>query len=928
MICLIIGNIFIISTPESGKDSTARAVTIIVDVNGGGNYTTIQEAVNEADPGDTIYVKSGSYSEQIVIDKSLTLIGSGSENTTIMGDYLNNVIFVTADNVVIEGFCISRAGNSAIYLSDVQGCSVVNCTLTKNSYGISLEEGLNNVISNNTCTINTYGIYALSTYNNTIKNNNISNNSHVGIYLKMANHNYVINNTCKSNNGNEESLLDEEIRNCGIYLVNCNENIISNNICTLNYNYGILATLSDSNEIRDNVCLVNGFGIYDNTCRDNWIENNTCEKSTVDGLILMFSDNCTVMRNTCDSNYENGIHIFHSSFAHVSQNNLLNNYINGIYSVYSQCSIRENTCETNKFEGIIVIGSEIDLVDNICNSNGNNGINIYQSQVNSDVSNNTCNFNNYSGIAHTGNFPLILSNSICNENGYYGIYLSFSSFATIINNTCSENGYYGIRLSFSKDNWIGMNSCTMNEVGIYLSEQSVENDIIENECSMNEAAGISLVRRCSLNSISRNKCYTNKGDGIALIASHCNIVDSNEIFSNQAKGIMVSSSTSNMIFLNDIGANKDLGISLGSPLKNHIFQNNLTGNNEGSIQAYDEFASNIWDNGVSRGNFWSDYSIRYSEASINGNIWSSPYIIDTSGSYQTQDKYPLVSFKPKDDKTPPYLMEENFIANASTGDQFNISMTMNDNVGVNSAFLVYGFDASEYLMETMETSDDNNWYKEISIPDNVASMNYSYLAMDDEANVLLTGSMLIYVDDNDKPIAKASSDSEIWEGNFAKLDGGGSRDNIGIVKYEWIIEDHDGERKKEGIASSATFNFPGTYKVTLRVEDAAGNWDNDSLFVEVKEFPPGVEVFPNERINWCIPILLLMAICIVCIIISSLIRRRKRRVRFIIKDSKAEYRSSEVQIPSEKEVDKTVKRVIRNKKKTGLGKTKRRKKSH
>ena len=923
LICFIIfGNILIVSTLDNGKNETVLAETIIVDVNGDGDYESIQEAVDEAKPGDTIFVKSGTYYGNVVIDKSLSLIGNGSENTTIMGDFLSNVIFVNADNVAIEGFSISRAGNSAIYLSKVQGCSVVNCTLIKNTYGITLEEGSKNIISNNTCTINSYGIYALSTSNNTIKNNNISDNSHVGIYLEMVSHNFIINNTCNSNNGNQQSLLDEEIRNCGIYLIYSNGNIISNNICTLNYNYGILATLSDSNEIRDNVCLVNGFGIYDNTCQDNWIENNTCEKSTVDGIILMLSENSTVMRNTCDSNYENGIHIVQSSFARVTSNLLSNNYINGIYISYSVCSIRENICENNQFEGIMVIVSEIDLEDNICNFNGDSGITIDQCRTNSDISNNICNYNNYSGFAHSGNSPLVLSNNTCNENGFFGIHLSYASYATIINNTCSQNKYYGIALSQSRDNWIGMNTCTMNEHGIYLSYRSVENDIVENECSMNEAAGISLVSRCGLNNVSRNKCYTNKGDGIALIASHCNIVDSNEIFSNQAKGIMVSSSTSNMIFLNDIGANKDMGISLGSPLTNHIFQNNLTDNNAGLIQAFDEFSSNIWDNGVSRGNFWSDYPIRYPKASTNGNIWSNPYTIDTSGINQTQDRYPLVSFKPKDDQTPPYLMDEKLMVNASTGDQFNISISVDDNVGVNSAFLIYGFEAAEYLMEALEKSDNNNWYVEISIPENVISLNYSFLVIDDEANFLLTGSKLIYVDDNDKPVASAASDSEIWEGSFAELDASGSRDNIGIVKYEWIIEDHDGERKTEGIVSSATFNFPGTYKVILRVEDAAGNQDNDSLFVDVKEFPPGVEVLANERINWAIPCLLFIGICIVIVIIGSLISFKKRKVRFLIKGPKAEDLPNEVGIPLEKEIGKTVKRVYRKKKKAVSNKSK------
>jgi nitrous oxidase accessory protein len=39
------------------------------------NYTTIQSAVNAAFPGDTIIVESGTYKENVIMDKKLTLIG-------------------------------------------------------------------------------------------------------------------------------------------------------------------------------------------------------------------------------------------------------------------------------------------------------------------------------------------------------------------------------------------------------------------------------------------------------------------------------------------------------------------------------------------------------------------------------------------------------------------------------------------------------------------------------------------------------------------------------------------------------------------------------------------------------------------------------------------------------------------------------------
>jgi len=60
--------------------SSVLANIIRVEKGGGGNYTTIQKAINAAVPGDTIKVGIGVYYENIVINKSVELIGAGATN--------------------------------------------------------------------------------------------------------------------------------------------------------------------------------------------------------------------------------------------------------------------------------------------------------------------------------------------------------------------------------------------------------------------------------------------------------------------------------------------------------------------------------------------------------------------------------------------------------------------------------------------------------------------------------------------------------------------------------------------------------------------------------------------------------------------------------------------------------------------------------
>jgi len=59
---------------------------------------SIQELIDNANSGDTIYISSGIYYENIIVDKPLTIIGDGAESTIIDGMGLDEHIF----NIVSE----------------------------------------------------------------------------------------------------------------------------------------------------------------------------------------------------------------------------------------------------------------------------------------------------------------------------------------------------------------------------------------------------------------------------------------------------------------------------------------------------------------------------------------------------------------------------------------------------------------------------------------------------------------------------------------------------------------------------------------------------------------------------------------------------------------------------------------------------------
>ena len=78
------------------------------------NYYSIQSAIDdpETQDGHTISVENGIYFENIVVNKSVKLMGENPASTIIDGRNIGNVITIAANNVEVSGFTIQKSGSS------------------------------------------------------------------------------------------------------------------------------------------------------------------------------------------------------------------------------------------------------------------------------------------------------------------------------------------------------------------------------------------------------------------------------------------------------------------------------------------------------------------------------------------------------------------------------------------------------------------------------------------------------------------------------------------------------------------------------------------------------------------------------------------------------------------------------------------------
>ena len=107
LVSILIVAIFLISAFSFMKTSFVKADSQVIHVPA--DYSTIQDAIDSAYPGTTILVAKGVYVEHLNITKSLSLVGEDRDTTIIDGSDANTVISITADDVAIQNFTITKS---------------------------------------------------------------------------------------------------------------------------------------------------------------------------------------------------------------------------------------------------------------------------------------------------------------------------------------------------------------------------------------------------------------------------------------------------------------------------------------------------------------------------------------------------------------------------------------------------------------------------------------------------------------------------------------------------------------------------------------------------------------------------------------------------------------------------------------------------
>ena len=745
----------------------------LVNATGSGDYTHIQWALDNASAGDLILIEGGTYYENVIIDKPIEIIGASANNTTLIGEDTGPVIEILSSGVNISGLNITR---------EVHG----------NNPGVRIFN--NNIsIDNIKCSKHVIGIQIIDANDNTIRDNYIEK-CDTGIKTRSSRDNLIQNNTCSYNLKDGISLMDGSFRNgivgnnitdniIGINLGESNKNRVTGNRINSNSDYGISIQNSFYISFYNNELNLSGI-IIEGNMPEHWTTNHIDASNTLNGRSIIHWKNRTEGRVPSGASQ-----VILANCSGVIVDGLgQDSELWGIQCVYSDsCRISENI---------------------LC-SRSNQGITLFNSNNN-----------------------LLTKNNCSNGEGDFSV---------------------GIRVVNSSTNSVNDNIAQNNYIGIVVD--GYENHLINNTIRHNRGAGITIENRGGNNTIIDNEIASHPGYGIHCLGSddsiyHNTFIDNNpggsQALDDGGQNAWSSDTMGN--YWSDWNAPDGDGDGIRDspyPIDGIAFAYDLMPlimpaaeyppeARAGPDIIIDQHETVRFNGSASIGHprlTWYTWSFHYDDILTELNGPAPEFTFHTAGTYDVlltvndekgrsgQDMLTVTVA----DVTPPEA-DAGPDMDVNQFDEFLLNgSTSTDNTGITTYNWSFNYDGTPTFLHG----------ENVQLAFDVPGAYNVTLNVTDEAGNWDTDILTVTVLDVVPPAADAGPDIEINASEIVQFNGSGSSDNVEIIGFRWTFLHNGTPVELHGPEPSFLFELPGTYNVTLTVEDAAGNSDSDNLTVVV-----------------------------------------------------------------------------------------------
>jgi len=169
--------------------------TLYVGGTGPGNFSSIQDAIDESVDGDTVFVYAGVYHENVHIYKSICLKGENKDFTFIDCETKGVAVYISSDSTILSDFTINNS--NGIYLDNTDFNLIYNNIISNNQVGIrAYNTNRLDIVKNTVFSNSEYGIYVFEGKKTVISENIIQRNK-LGLKLwniQSSQDNYIIGN--------------------------------------------------------------------------------------------------------------------------------------------------------------------------------------------------------------------------------------------------------------------------------------------------------------------------------------------------------------------------------------------------------------------------------------------------------------------------------------------------------------------------------------------------------------------------------------------------------------------------------------------------------------------------------------------------------------------------------------------------------------
>jgi parallel beta-helix repeat protein len=638
---------------------------LVVDQGSKGNFKTLEGAVASSSAGDEIVIRAGSYRENVLVDRVLTIRGEPNVHLNGLG---KSILKVTADGCSFYNLSLEGSGpEAAVVLNSKEnllyGCALLDCgtgvgahgaknlvescLISSRAYGVRLSGPDCRILNNTLRGGGGDGVSLVGVEGTLIFGNNITA-SDSAIDAVRCNHTTIRKNHLESSNlgvrlvsSAEVVLVDNDARGnklAGIYLEGSTRTDVVGNTLTENGN-GLLLKSSPANLLRGNKASFNQYGISLKGSQGNVLRNNTLEENQYNfrveageasDLTLIASQGMrgslerSYLQDIDGSNLADGRPVCYliaqkdtivspgCSFVALIgcdnitvQNQSIYNSSVGVLLVNSTaCSI--NSCNLSASEiGISLLESDsCSLTDNLAQRCA---IGFWVARAMDDIlERNTARLCEESGFRLEGDRRIRLYKAVATEC-LTGVSLLDALSCQVLDSKASTNGDTGIRLIRSHQATLSGNQAMMNDGGITLSGSN-GCLVSKNNASNNRESGLSL-EQLTGGEVTANVAMANHEGAFVQSVKKIRLED-NELSQNERYGLRMSSSFGCNVTGNRFVRNGLIGAGLIDCQDNNVYHNSFIENGK-------DFENNAVDNGDNRwdlgprvgGNYWSDHNV-------------------------------------------------------------------------------------------------------------------------------------------------------------------------------------------------------------------------------------------------------------------------------------------------------------------------------